>query len=245
MGKCFGAVVCLLALVQPVYATTSAGHYDPGPIKYLSYFESARNAGILLEEARAEYQVAIDREHRDTQLFDMHTKLLAKGASSMEDYRIAQRERDVAIAQVRVWKDRVDWLEHTVAFNSIGVNVAAGAPVDLEKVHAAYMGEWQAQCRVFKSEIAANEAQVSLASFRKQVADKLYVTRSITYSEVLDRDFHLKAAESRLAKATKLDSKCQQGLPSIDFVKKIPLEIHSPPAAPSPAVPTSPPPKTT
>jgi hypothetical protein len=238
MGKSFGVVVCLLLCLPAASANNAPDVYDPGPIKYLSYFESARNAGILLEEARAEYQVAVERERRDALLFDMQDKLMAKGATSMEDYRIAQREKEVAVAQVRVWRDRIDWLEHTVAFNQIGVEVSTGAPVNLDKTHAAYMGQWQAQCRVFKSEVVANEAQLALAAFRKQMVDKLYATRSISYSEVLDRDFLWKAAESRLAKSRRLDANCQTGLPSADFVKKIPRDIDPPAAAPSaPSVP--------
>jgi len=227
MRRIWGVVLLAVLFSTSALPEDPAPNPNPTPLfdksagNYLTYTELSRKTHELWADAQAEYLIALHRESMALKVFEVKENVFKKGHLALDQYKEAERDRDVAIASTRMLRDRVSALQATSSHYKSRAEIAAGAEVHIDKLYAEFLAHWHADCARIKSSIGFAEAQLVLADFRAQNGRKLHATQAMSYVDLLEREFEFSAAQERLKNAQGQDSTCMNDIPTLEFVRGI------------------------
>ncbi|MBY0369961.1 hypothetical protein K2X33_04690 [bacterium] len=195
--------------------------FDKSAINFLAFTEMLRDVQEDHGDAQAEYLAAIQHESLKIDVYKMDQGLYSEHAISRDELKESEKDRDTAVAGTRMWRDKVSALQSKADHLRKRIDIAAGAPVDIDGLYNDHLLQWQAECQRIKSAVDYAAAEVALWSYRVQNGRTLRQTNAISAVELLEREYKLKAWTERLKNKQVQDTTCLTGIPDLQFVRGI------------------------
>lgn len=213
--------VILLAVFSSAWGDDSTLPKEINPIDYLTYFNIRRAFVEHRHVLEANVSSAAAEKVRTHDDYQRHVKLYEKGAVTEESLNEARMTYDIAVADYEQSLHRLDFNRAESDILEVRIAFATGEPEDVRRIYPHYKHQWEADCRVKETELAAAKAHAKFEQSRLTMYRKLLPTQAVTQSQY-------EVAEVRATQATNLQKArqiivedCDKGLPTLEQLVKL------------------------